>query len=91
MRFLVSYDVSDDKRRTRLSKALRDFGNRVQYSVFECEVGKNDLECLKERAKGIVDPLADSVRIYAICAACENLIEIIGTGEVLEDPDIYIV
>lgn len=91
MRFLVSYDISDDRRRTRLAKTLRDFGDRVQYSVFECRIGKDDLQCLRDRAKNIVDLTCDSVRIYTICSACEGQIEIIGTGEIPEDPDIYIV
>jgi CRISPR-associated protein Cas2 len=35
MLILVSYDVPDDRRRTRLAHALKDFGERVPYSVFE--------------------------------------------------------
>jgi CRISPR-associated protein Cas2 len=38
MLILVSYDVPDDRRRTRLAHALKDFGERVQYSVFECRL-----------------------------------------------------
>jgi CRISPR-associated endonuclease Cas2 len=33
---LVSYDIPDDRRRTKLAHTLKDFGQRVQYSVFEC-------------------------------------------------------
>jgi CRISPR-associated protein Cas2 len=36
MFYLVSYDIPDDRRRTRLAKLLKDYGGRVQYSVFEC-------------------------------------------------------
>ena len=36
MRNLVSYDIPDDKRRTKFAKIFEDFGDRVQYSVFEC-------------------------------------------------------
>ena len=36
MFYLVSYDIPDTKRRTKLAKTLEDFGDRVQYSVFEC-------------------------------------------------------
>src|SRR6185436_13646804 len=35
MLILVSYDIPDDRRRTKLANALKDFGERVQYSVFE--------------------------------------------------------
>ena len=38
MLILVSYDIIDDYRRTKLAKKLLDWGQRVQYSVFECEL-----------------------------------------------------
>mgnify|MGYP004449886427 CR=1 FL=1 len=34
---LISYDISDDKKRTRFAKYLSKFGHRLQYSVFEIE------------------------------------------------------
>ena len=37
-RTLISYDVRDDKRRDRVFKALRNFGDNVQFSVFLCEL-----------------------------------------------------
>ena len=36
MLYLISYDVTDDARRRHVMEALKDFGRRVQYSVFEC-------------------------------------------------------
>jgi len=36
MLILVSYDVPDDRRRTKIAALLKDFGERVQYSVLEC-------------------------------------------------------
>lgn len=38
--YLVSYDISDDKRRNKVFSALQDNGNHVQYSVFICELSK---------------------------------------------------
>ena len=35
---VVSYDIPDDRRRLRLANTLKDFGIRVQYSVFECRL-----------------------------------------------------
>lgn len=34
---VVSYDISDDKLRTKFSKYLSKFGHRLQYSVFEID------------------------------------------------------
>lgn len=36
MFYLISYDIPDDRRRVRVAKTLKDYGDRVQYSVFEC-------------------------------------------------------
>ncbi len=47
---IVSYDLPDDGRRLKLSKILLDFGDRVQYSVFECILkDKKMLDKMKNR------------------------------------------
>jgi CRISPR-associated protein Cas2 len=46
---VVSYDVANDRRRTRLAKELENFGRRVQYSVFECLLDGEQLERLLTR------------------------------------------
>ena len=56
MLILVSYDVPDDRRRTRLAHALKDFGERVQYSVFECRLDERAQQTLRERLARLIDP-----------------------------------
>ena len=91
MLYLVSYDIPDTKRRTRLAKTLKDFGDRVQYSVFECILNSDLLEKLVARIDRIVVEKDDNVRIYGLCASCERAIRIMGKGEVTKDEDIYII
>jgi CRISPR-associated protein Cas2 len=43
--YLVSYDIDDDKRRAHVAKCLEGYGERVQYSVFCCQL--NARECLR--------------------------------------------
>jgi CRISPR-associated protein Cas2 len=90
MFYLVSYDIPDDKRRTKLAKTLKDFGDRVQYSVFECILDANLLERMKEKITGLIDESEDSVRIYDLCAGCEKNIVIIGQGMVSKEEEVYI-
>jgi CRISPR-associated protein Cas2 len=90
MLIVVSYDVRDDRRRTRLAHALKDFGERVQYSVFECRLDSEALENLRRRVERLIDPEKDSVRIYRFCKECAAQIEIQGTGILTEDPDLYV-
>jgi CRISPR-associated protein Cas2 len=63
----VSYDIPDDRRRTRVMKALKDFGTHVQYSVFECELKEEDYKRMRERLDKLIDRKEDSVRFYVLC------------------------
>jgi CRISPR-associated protein Cas2 len=67
---LVAYDVSDDKRRVRLAKALARYGDRVQYSVFACRLAPAQVDRMRRDVAREVDPSEDSVRFYEVCAAC---------------------
>ncbi len=87
---LVSYDIPDDRRRTKLAKVLKDFGDRVQYSVFECILDKELLDRMTARIKKVIAEEEDSVRIYTLCADCEKGVTVIGQGEVSQEEDVYI-
>jgi CRISPR-associated protein Cas2 len=87
---VVSYDVPNDRRRTKLAHALKDFGERVQYSVFECRLDAEGLGKLSRRVKALTDPKEDRVRIYRLCLNCEREAEIHGPGKLTEDPEIYV-
>lgn len=75
---LVSYDVVDDKKRTKLAKKLVGFGHRVQYSVFECSLTPKQLKQMKKEALKFIDLAKDSLRIYVLCAECITKVESFG-------------
>lgn len=91
MLILVSYDIIDDKRRTKLAKKLCDFGKRVQYSVFECNLKKHELEEMTKMALAIIEQDKDSLRIYKLCQACESEIMSYGVKKGWEEDDVIIV
>lgn len=84
---VVSYDVVDDRRRTRLAKLLVSYLNRVQFSVFEGELTDDDLPRLIEQAVGLVDLRADSLRVYHLCKACVGRAVYLGTAPTWPSPD----
>jgi CRISPR-associated protein Cas2 len=55
MLIAVSYDVPDDRRRTKLAHNLKDFGVRVQYSVFECLLEPPQVDALRVRTERLID------------------------------------
>jgi CRISPR-associated protein Cas2 len=88
---VVVYDISDDKRRTRLHKRLRDFGSPVQFSVFECVLSAKQLKGMKAALQKIIRPRIDHVRLYFLDEAARKKIEVFGRKKVTEKPDSLVV
>jgi CRISPR-associated protein Cas2 len=89
--YLISYDVNTEdaagqKRLRRASKACVNFGQRVQYSVFECRLNEKELEKLRSKLLKIIDPEKDSIRIYRLPGGRDRCVETYGVDR-YEDPD----
>jgi len=80
MNTVITYDIADNKRRTRLSKFLKEMGIRSQKSVFECRLDKREVQQIRYYCKDNLDLENDSVRIYRICSRCMGKAEIQGQG-----------
>jgi CRISPR-associated protein Cas2 len=79
MFIVVAYDITDDKTRTRLHKTLRRFGDRVQYSVFECILSKDMFEQMRWEVSAALDHSnLGRVRYYEICEGCRGRIITLG-------------
>ena len=83
---LVAYDVSSTRRRTKVAKILRNYGERVNLSVFECEFRKPEaLEKMKGAIKEVIKPSKDHIRYYPVCAECRNKMSVQGSGVIREE------
>lgn len=83
---LVSYDVSttDSAGQTRLrrvAKACKNYGQRVQFSVFECIVDPAQWTVLKDRLIKEINPERDSLRFYYLGSNWRRRVEHIGAKE----------
>jgi len=83
--YVVAYDISNDRRRTKVLKTLRGFGTWTQFSVFECFLSAKELVLLHERLRKQIRPDEDSVRFYPLCQMCCGKVETVG-GPKPEDP-----
>ena len=63
---LVIYDITDDRRRTRMVKCLERYGIRVQKSAFEAFLTEKKYERMMELTSGLIDPATDSLRVYLL-------------------------
>ncbi|MEB2308434.1 MAG: CRISPR-associated endonuclease Cas2 [Candidatus Brocadiaceae bacterium] len=88
MLVLVSYDVASNetgqRRLRRVARACKDYGQRVQYSVFECIVDPAQWTMLKERLTSEIDPEKDSLRFYYLGANYKRRVEHIGAKPSIE-------
>lgn len=86
---VVSYDVVDNRRRIKIMKTLKNFGTHVQYSLFECRLEAGQLRDLRNRLKKLLTK-QDSLRIYLLCEADVQRVEVSGTGRIAEDAAFYL-
>lgn len=89
MFILISYDIPHDKRRSKIAKTLENFGKRVQYSVFECQLTDSQLADVRGRLTALVVPNEDSIRFYSLPKDAVTAILILGHGVVTQDPIFY--
>ena len=83
MLVLITYDVKTEdsagrRRLRRVARACLDFGQRVQYSVFECEVDPAQWTALRTRLIGEIVTDCDSLRFYRLGAEGKKRIEHVG-------------
>ncbi len=74
---IVSYDFEDDKVRTQFSTYLKQYGRRLQYSVYEIKNSPRILNNLLKEVELRYKPRftnSDSVLIYNMCKACDGKI-----------------
>lgn len=86
---LIAYDVNTEtvtgrRRLRRVARACLDFGQRVQNSVFECEVEPGQWAALRSRLVTEINPATDSLRFYRLGADGQRRVEHIGAKPTLD-------
>ncbi len=89
MMVLISYDVAmTDKagarRLRRVAKACKDYGQRVQYSVFECVLDPAQWVKFRARLVSEIDEEQDSLRFYFLGANWDRRIEHVGAKPAID-------
>jgi CRISPR-associated protein Cas2 len=89
MMVLVSYDVRTSsaggpRRLRRIAKLCLNYGQRVQFSVFELEVDPASWVGIKQQLCDLIDPDIDSLRFYFLGSNWQNKVEHIGAKPVLD-------
>jgi CRISPR-associated protein Cas2 len=76
--YVIVYDITDDKRRNRIFKILKNYATPVQYSVFEAHIHPNALVELKYKMWSTMNTKEDSIYFYRQCECCQGKIDKMG-------------
>lgn len=77
----IIYDISEDKVRTKVSKACKRYGlERVQKSVFLGRLNSNRLDELAEKCNSLIDEDVDSVYLFPFCQDDFRRVKVLGQG-----------
>lgn len=87
---LIAYDVAHPKRLRRVATICQNYGIRIEYSVFECDLDDTLFELFWEQLRQAVDEAEDRLIVYRICANCEEHIRTIGPVQRLGRTLLYI-
>lgn len=92
--FLVCYDIADDKRLRRVFKTCRDYGEHLQFSVFECDLDAMDKARLEAALRQIIHHDEDQVLFVALGPAegrGDRVITALGKPYVSVDAPCFVV
>ena len=64
--YLVCYDIADDKRLRRVFKTCKNYGDHLQFSVFECDLNPMEKVRFESELKEIIDHLEDQVLFVSL-------------------------
>ncbi|WP_141050067.1 CRISPR-associated endonuclease Cas2 [Aliarcobacter cryaerophilus] len=91
MKYLITYDIENNKRRKKVSDELEAYGYRVNFSVFECELNKTKMKNLVKKLEELIDKKKDSLRFYHLCENCvPKSFELCNREETFEKREYFI-
>lgn len=89
MLVLVTYDVATSepggtRRLQKVARQCQNFGQRVQYSVFECDIDPGEWTQLKHNLVEIIDEETDSLRFYYLGSNWKRRVEHVGAKPAMD-------
>jgi len=92
--YLVCYDIANDKRLRKVFKTCRNYGDHLQFSVFECDLSDAELVQLEQELGQIINRAEDQVLFVGLGASAqrgERVIRALGLPYIKVDAPCYVV
>ena len=92
MRYVVTCDIADDRRREDVATLLSGYGLRVQLSVSGCDLGtRRQAAALQAKVRELTGPVEDQVRVYPLDERTACQVTVIGARTIEERQDFWII
>ncbi len=89
---IVSYDFTNDKKRAKFAKFLKQYGYKLQYSVYQIKNSQRILNNILEEIELVYKKTfndTDSILIFSLCEGCQKKIKRYGSAKHYEEDVIY--
>jgi len=90
MRYLITYDISEDSVRNKLIKFLNEYGKRVQFSCFEIEASKIQLVDLIKKINDLINKETDKVFLFPISKYAAPFVRKLGKNIDEDNPNVVL-
>lgn len=91
MLYIVCYDIPDNRRRKKVADLLEGYGDRVQYSIFECHLTAKKLQELQRRLRKRFNQTEDSIRFYPLSPSMLSQVVVWGSPPLSPPPSSVII
>jgi CRISPR-associated protein Cas2 len=88
---LIAYDISDARRLQKVAKIMKDYGIRVQKSIFEADVNEHRFKEMRKRIQSVITPEEDGIKYFPLCGRCSDTIITYGKDIPTEHQGSYLV
>lgn len=78
MNMVIAYDIAHPRRLNRIARIMKDYGHRVQKSIFEVDVDERRFEEMRRRAERVMEHEADGVKYFSLCNRCADTLVALG-------------
>ena len=91
MNMIVAYDIAHPKRLQRIARVMKDYGLRVQKSIFEVDVNDCQFREMKCRAEAEMVAEEDGVKFFPMCGRCSDTVLTLGKNIRIEEQASYLI
>ena len=90
MLHIIAYDITDPGRLKKTANLCKDYGIRIQYSIFQFDLNERLTDMFIKELQDIIDPESDKVIVIPVCNSCRKSIRLFGKAESFNAPKFYI-